>query len=854
MIAPGDENRPAEERNGEAAGTVSGASDAGDAAPAEDDAAAGAWPAPATDAGTAEPPVDIDAAPVAIDPDAAMPDDDDAGPPAGDAAAAWPVVEPAGSVWDSLQPADPGGAGFARGHGDATGPVGDGRDDVATTGDAADEPPLVAIGDDDQPLVMADDAAAPSDAEPAGKTPPDHRTVFMPPDDATAPPPSVDEPRTIFQPPTVPSAGGGASSGSDARTVFVPPTADRPATTPPVSLPPAPATPAGDQPVDGFIAGNRTFFPRRDGGGIQVGDVLNHMFEVTRYITRGGMGEVFEGLNISSGERVAIKVMLPALAADENVQGMFKREARTLTRLAHPALVQYRVMAQEPRLGVLYIVTEYIDGANLDTVLGELKPSPAEIAALGRRLADGLRVAHSLDAIHRDISPDNVMLEGGRLDRAKIIDFGIAKDLDPSNKTIIGDGFAGKLNYVAPEQLGDFGRDVGPWSDVYSLGLVLLALARGRDVDMGATMVDAVDRRRAGPDLGDTADSLRSVLAQMLIADPKLRLRSMDAVIAAFDGAASPAADYRAPGASGAAASEGSTGTASRTRLFAIVGVVVAVVAIAAVVFLLKPGGRPGIATAGAGAAAGGPAAVPSGPPDAVARQVIANTLPGIECSWIVPAVTADGGGVAIAATGAARDTAAAQQAISGALDKAGVQASSMSFDTVAPIEPGLCYAVDALRSVQSDAARLSVQQPIFEMKPRNTVYQGKETDSAPAVITLDPGPDGSNMAFFGIEQGNIQLLTGSRQAFLKAAEGNPNWTKNADGSWRILNYSFPVGLKGALLLTAPNPIDAGDLALLEKPPGGYDAAWAQRVSAVARRQGWKAEIVWYQVVDNQPD
>ena len=216
---------------------------------------------------------------------------------------------------------------------------------------------------------------------------------------------------------------------------------------------------------------------------VQVGDVLNHLYGVRRFIDRGGMGEVFEGVNINSeDERVAIKVILPHLASDPNVLAMFRKEARTLTRLSHPALVQYRTLAQEPQLGVYYIVTEYIDGVNLSKVLGQLKPSPGEVAQLIRRLAGGLAVAHALGAIHRDMSPDNIMLEGGRLDGARIIDFGIAKDLDAGNQTIIGDGFAGKLNYVAPEQLGDFGREVGAWTDVYSLGLTILAVLNGGDV------------------------------------------------------------------------------------------------------------------------------------------------------------------------------------------------------------------------------------------------------------------------------------------------------------------------------------------------------------------------------------
>ena len=102
--------------------------------------------------------------------------------------------------------------------------------------------------------------------------------------------------------------------------------------------------------------------------GIKVGDMLNHIFEVKRFLARGGMGEVFEGCNVNTDEKVAIKVMLPALASDEKVIAMFRKEAKTLTKLHHQALVQYRVLAQEPQLHVLYIVTDFIEGTNLSDV------------------------------------------------------------------------------------------------------------------------------------------------------------------------------------------------------------------------------------------------------------------------------------------------------------------------------------------------------------------------------------------------------------------------------------------------------------------------------------------------------
>ncbi|MEO5597612.1 MAG: protein kinase, partial [Novosphingobium sp.] len=162
-------------------------------------------------------------------------------------------------------------------------------------------------------------------ADENGKGPPqgDDRTVYMPVGSAL--PTSTDSP---------------ADSGSD----------DAPAQ---VSASPASSRPSAIP--EGTIGS-------RANQEIQIGDVLNHIFEVKRFIARGGMGEVFEGINVNSDERVAIKVMLPNLSADANVLAMFRKEARTLTRISHPALVQYRVFAQEPQLGVYYIVTEYVDG------------------------------------------------------------------------------------------------------------------------------------------------------------------------------------------------------------------------------------------------------------------------------------------------------------------------------------------------------------------------------------------------------------------------------------------------------------------------------------------------------------
>jgi TonB family protein len=267
---------------------------------------------------------------------------------------------------------------------------------------------------------------------------------------------------------------------------------------------------------------------------VQIGALLNNIYRVKRFIGRGGMGEVYEGLNVLTSERVAIKVILPELAADPHVQASFLKEGGFLPRIANESVVGYRLIAQEPTLRVLYIVTEFVDGLSLHERMRLGPASVDEVRDLMRRLASGLRAAHEYGIVHRDLSPDNVLLAGGRIDRPKIIDFGIAKDMTPGGATIVGTGFAGKLGFVAPEQFGEYDRSIGPWTDVYSLALTVAAVARGKPLDMGGTIIQALDRRAGIPDLSDLPAELQDAFSRMLVPDPAGRVRSMDEVIALF--------------------------------------------------------------------------------------------------------------------------------------------------------------------------------------------------------------------------------------------------------------------------------------------------------------------------------
>ncbi len=600
----------------------------------------------------------------------------------------------------------------------------------------------------------------------------------------------------------------------------------------------------------GFPAGGTnspsptTFAPRQAQVTIQVGDVLNHIFEVRRFIARGGMGEVFEGVNVTSGERVAIKVILPALAADPNVTQMFRKEARTLTGLRHDALVQYRVLAQEPQLGVLYIVTDYIDGANLSQELGRIRPDTAELLALMRRLAKGLDAAHRLGAIHRDIAPDNVLLEGGLLAKAKIIDFGIAKEMDPGSATIVGDGFAGKLNYVAPEQLGDFGREIGPWTDIYSLGLVLLAIAQGRDVAMGGSLVDAVNKRRLVPDLTSLAEPLRPLLAAMLQPDPAQRLRSMADVLVEverIEAQLSPPKPTGEEQGSGPAWLKWATG-----------GLALALLAAAGVWIAMRTGERPPIA---------GPTIAPAGAnPVQLARSTIDSVLPSVSCTWLqIVDIKPGKGGPDVALAGVAGNPAAAQNEISQALAQHDIREANIDFSDVAQITQSGCSALDTYRQVRApDSRQLAVPQRKFEMRmqpddPAQTGYPGER--AANVVLQLAIDDPKSDFALIGLEPSGVIAPEFSgpgtgvlgREALQKLARETRIVTDQGSDRYQMQLDVNHGGWSGVLLLTGKGPFEKDVIA---PPIGRRGPEWTTRFVSEAADRGWQAQMVWFKTVD----
>ena len=577
------------------------------------------------------------------------------------------------------------------------------------------------------------------------------------------------------------------------------------------------------------------------------------------------MGEVFEGINLTSQERVAIKVILPHLAADAAVREMFLKEARVLTRLAHPAIRQYRLITQEPQLGVLYMVNEFIDGPSLASVIATLEPTEAEVRQLLRRLAEGLQAAHEMGAVHRDIAPDNVLLPEARLERAKIIDFGIVKDLDPSKQTIIGDGFAGKLGFVAPEQFGDFDREIGPWTDVYSLGLVVLATALGRELNMGATVVEAVDKRRAGPDLSQVPPSIRPVLERMLKANPAERLRSMQAVLEALDNKTPEVENARtvwrpqapvpapaqppvqvtafAPTSSSASPAPGPASPPKPSSLPLVLGGAAGLVVIAAIVGALvfwprqSQSPTPAAATAPAGrqVAATSPSAASTSMTTSAAVEA---ALTSIQCSWLDVAAL-NGGQLQL--EGAAGDKAAASQVVAQAAQRANTALSVDVDHAVAPVSGPICGALDALRGIRDpDASRLKVDQKVYQIKHQAGGYRARP------VVTVNISGAGE-FGLFGVDvDGRITKIIGNR-AELKADLADPGY-RGTLSSLGADQYQFQIdssskGWAGILLIVGDAPVDATLVS------GDRGSGWAQTFAGAAKAGNWKARMVWYDTV-----
>lgn len=574
---------------------------------------------------------------------------------------------------------------------------------------------------------------------------------------------------------------------------------------------------------------------------VGIGDVLNGIFQIKRFVASGGMGEVFEGVNVNTDEIVAIKIMAPAFAQNPDVEAMFRNEARILTKLSHPALVQYRVLAREPNLNLLYIVMDYIDGVSLSDVIDSIGATTTEIIALTRRLANGLREAHKLGAIHRDLSPDNVLLERGRLERARIVDFGIAKNLNPAEGIGVIEGFSGKIGFAAPEQLGDFGGSVGPWTDVYGLGLMILSLALGRKFSFGSVMEQAIERRREPIDLSFVQPELRPLLQAMLVADPAARLRSMDAVLEALDNNNYQKTLFALPGSAFLPAGQpGLIEKPAEPRPLSLVQQLTESAAAAEKNRIVK---RRLIA---AGVAAllvvgGGYAYYSDIYTQKNSVTAAATAAAGENCAWLhIGNGTAGDKPDAIIVTGAANDPAAVKSTIGSAVSKVGGKAT-VDVSGVGALDPKVCELIDTVRKMRSDQPLLGTAQSQYVMRLDGApTLPGKV--AARTLETVEIGGGDKPFALYTLgSDGQLDWLM-DRSAIPAMVKAEKAEMVGAD-TIRLKLDIAGEGWTGLLLVTGQ---DKAHTDLWTTGVASRTKAWYDELTTTAAKNGWRADMVWF--------
>ena len=255
--------------------------------------------------------------------------------------------------------------------------------------------------------------------------------------------------------------------------------------------------------------------------------VLGGRYTVQDRIGTGGMAIVYRGLDEVLGRTVAIKTMLPQYAADPSFAARFKQEAQAAAALQSPYIVSVYDWGKDG--DTYYIVMEYLRGTDLKSGIrkhGALDSK--KVAQIGSQIAQALSVAHRHDIIHRDIKPQNIMVQpDGNI---KVMDFGIARAKNSHLTT--DNSVLGTAHYVSPEQTQ--GKELGPTTDIYSLGIVMYEAATGRvpfdGDDAISVALKQVNEQPVPPTAVNPAvdSALESIILKCMQKDPKDRFQTAD--------------------------------------------------------------------------------------------------------------------------------------------------------------------------------------------------------------------------------------------------------------------------------------------------------------------------------------
>ncbi|HEY4188141.1 MAG TPA: protein kinase [Polyangia bacterium] len=267
-----------------------------------------------------------------------------------------------------------------------------------------------------------------------------------------------------------------------------------------------------------------------------VGLVIDNRYRIRRRIGEGGMGTVYAAEHVDIGKSVAVKILRRQFSGDKQLVERFRREARAASRVGHPHIIDVTDFGTTED-GCAYFVMEHLEGLDLADVLAREGPlDSARATRIAIQICQALRAAHHAGIIHRDLKPENVFLvsRDGQADFAKVLDFGIARNLSPEASRLTNPGMTmGTPEYMAPEQV--MGRPADSRTDIYALGALIYEMVIGAAPFHTATDETMLDQKmRPLPSLRierpDIPLALDAIVAAAMAPDASHRPQTMAAL------------------------------------------------------------------------------------------------------------------------------------------------------------------------------------------------------------------------------------------------------------------------------------------------------------------------------------